>query len=157
MTRSVTKQENYCQKKDTYHLNPTPVLPGSNIHTQYFEESERISKRALFDFVQSLPANEHQQPSSTPTDFLQVSKVLADAISKGISSSSDSKRSGFSNNVEEERLKLLGLFTGTSDDGEDVVVPATLSDVCKQFFQEKNKTAATRIFQDAMKAEAIAM
>jgi hypothetical protein len=29
--------------------------------------------------------------------------------------------------------------------------------VCKQFYQEKNKTAATRIFQDAMKAEAIAM
>jgi hypothetical protein len=119
--------------KDTYHLNPTPVLPGSDIHTQYFEESERISKRALFDFVQSLPADEHQQPSSTPTDFLQVSKVLADAISKGISSSSDSKKSGFSNNVE-ERLKLLGSFTGTNDDGEDVVVPATLSDVCKQFF-----------------------
>jgi hypothetical protein len=47
-----------------------------------------------------------------------VSKVLADAISKGISSSSDSKKSGFSNNVE-ERLKLLGSFTGMSDDRED--------------------------------------
>jgi hypothetical protein len=47
--------------------------------------------------------------------------------------------------------------TGVSDDGEEVVLPATLSDVCKQFYQEKNKTAATRIFQDAMKAEAIAM
>jgi hypothetical protein len=40
-----------------------------------------------------------------------------------------------------------------SDDGEEVVLPATLSDVCKQLYQEKNKTAATRIFQDAMKAE----
>jgi hypothetical protein len=44
-----------------------------------------------------------------------------------------------------------------SNDGEEVVLPAALSDVCKQFYQEKNKTAATRIFQDVMKAEAIAM
>jgi hypothetical protein len=142
--------------KDTYHLNPTPVLPGSDIHTQYFDDTERISKRALFDFVQSLPADDHHQPPPAPTDFLQVSKVLADAISKGISSSSDSKKSGFSNNVE-ERLKLLGSFTGSNEDGEEVVIPAILSDVCMQFFKEKNKTAATRIFQDAMKAEAVAM
>jgi hypothetical protein len=43
--------------KDTYHLNPAPVLPGSDIHSQFFAESERITKRALFDFLQSLPAN----------------------------------------------------------------------------------------------------
>jgi hypothetical protein len=43
--------------KDTYHLNPTSVLPGLDIHNQFFEESERITKRALFDFVRSLPAN----------------------------------------------------------------------------------------------------
>jgi hypothetical protein len=85
-----------------------------------------------------------------------MSKIVADAISKGINSSSDSKISVFSNNVE-ERLKLLGSFTGVSDDGEEVVLPATLSGVCKNFYQEKNKTAATRSFQDAMKAEAIAM
>jgi hypothetical protein len=141
--------------KDTYHLNPTTVLPESDIHTQFFEESEHITKRALFDFVQSLPADKRQQPSPTPTDFVQVSKIMADAILKGINSSSDSKKSGFSNNLE-ERLKLLGSFRGVSDDGEEVVLPATLS-VCKQFYQEKNKTAATRIFQDVMKAEAIAM
>jgi hypothetical protein len=95
--------------KDTYHLNPTSVLPGSDIHSQFFEESERITKRALIDFVQSLPADKRQQPLPAPTDFVQVSKIMADAISKGINSSSDSKKSGFSNNVE-ERLKLLGSF-----------------------------------------------
>jgi hypothetical protein len=44
--------------EDTYHLNPTPVLPGLDIHSQFFEESERITKCALFDFVQSLLAGE---------------------------------------------------------------------------------------------------
>jgi hypothetical protein len=78
--------------KDAYNLNPTPVLPGSDIHFQFFEESERITKRALFDFVQSLPADECQQPLPAPTDFVQVRKIMADAISKGINSSSDSKK-----------------------------------------------------------------
>ena len=84
MTRSATKQENCC----AYHLNPTP-------------------KHALFDFVQSLPTNERQQPSPAPMDFAQVSKIMTDAVFKGINLSSESKISGFSNNVE-ERLKLLG-------------------------------------------------
>jgi hypothetical protein len=61
--------------KDTYQLNLTPVLPGSDSHSQFFEESEHITKRALFNFVQSLPADEHQQPWPAPTDFVQVSKI----------------------------------------------------------------------------------
>jgi hypothetical protein len=44
---------------------------------------------------------------------------------------------GTSPNNVEERLKLLGSFTGVSDDGEEVVLPATLSGVCKQFYQER--------------------
>ena len=139
--------------KDTYHLNPTPVLPGSDIHNQFFEESERITTRSLFDFVQGLPAEERQQTSSIPANLGQS---IADGITKGMKSSTDSKRSGFTNNVE-ERMKLLGSFTGVNDNGEEVVIPATLSEVCKLFYQEKNKTSSTRILQDGMKAEAIAM
>jgi hypothetical protein len=38
------------------------------------------SKRAPFDFVQSLPVDISQQPSAAPTDFVKVSKIMADAI-----------------------------------------------------------------------------
>jgi hypothetical protein len=99
MTRSATKQEKCC----AYHLNPIP-------------------KHALFNFVQSLPAKERQQPKPAPTDFVQVSRMMADAIWKGMNLSSESKKSGFSNNVE-EILKLL----------------TSLRNVCKQLFQEKTK------------------
>jgi hypothetical protein len=139
--------------KDTYHLNPTPVLPGLDIHNQFFNKSERITMRSLFDFVQGLPAEERQQTSLMPGNLGQS---IADGIMKGMKSSTDSKKSGFTNNVE-ERMKLLGSFTGVNDNGEEVVIPATLSDVCKLSYQEKNKTSSTRILQDGMKAEAIAI
>jgi hypothetical protein len=139
--------------KDTYHLNPTPVLPGSDIHNQFFDKSERITARSLFDFVQGLPTEERQQTSLMPANLGQS---IVDGIMKGTKSSTDSKQSGFTNNIE-ERMKLLGSFTGVNDNGEEVVIPATLSDVCRLFYQEKNKTSSTRILQDGMKAEAIAM
>ncbi|OEU09338.1 hypothetical protein FRACYDRAFT_248822 [Fragilariopsis cylindrus CCMP1102] len=46
-----------------------------------------------------LPTNERQQPSPAPMDFAQVSKIMTDAVFKGINLSSESKISGFSNNV----------------------------------------------------------
>jgi hypothetical protein len=154
-TRSVTKHENYCQR-----IPITSTLHQSSqdrISTPSSLRNQNASQNVLFlilcrVFLLTNVNNlrPHQQIS------VQVSKIMADAISKGIKSSPDSKKSGFSNNVE-ERLKVLGSFTGVRDDGEEVVLPAALSDVCKQFYQEKNKTAATRIFQNAMKAGAIAM
>jgi hypothetical protein len=102
VTRSATKQEKCC----VYHLNPIP-------------------KHALFNFVQSLPAKERQQPKPAPTD-----RMMADAIWKGMNLSSESKKSGFSNNVE-EILKLL----------------TSLRNVCKQLFQEKTKLQQEESFK----------
>jgi len=141
--------------KDSYHINPNPILPGSDIHNRFFDETERTTLRTLFDYVQGLPSVDMQvkPPQGMTTDF---ANSIADGIVKGMKSSAEEAKSGFSNKVK-GKMRLLGSFTGVNDNGEPILIPGALSDNCKAFFMEKNKIQATRIFQDGLRAEAQAM